>query len=647
MGGLFRIRAKTVMPSVRPRPICVHRARSRVTWLRVLSLFVSTGLTLAIAHPLPAFAEVRRVVLLFDERVELPGMSRLDAEFGRTLQANSTDPVEVYREAMDLSRFGSDTYKSSLRDFLRTKYADKKIDVAVAVMPPAFDFLSRYGSLIFPGTPIVFCGMERKQLGDRSLPPNWYGVLIKRELAPTLEIALRIHPQTREVVVVSGTSEFDDTVSADARNEFRPYQDRLGFTYLSDLPFQSLLETLSHLPPDNIVFFTTLFQDGSGKSFTPYEALEHISAAASVPVYASAADQYLGRGIVGGRLFSFASHGADVAKLVLHVLSGAAPSERVLESTSSRTAFDWRQMQRWGIGEGGLPPDTEIEFRDPNVWRTYRSQIAATVAVILIQALLISSLLYERRHRRYAEVQSRERMSELARVNRFSTAGELTASIAHEINQPLGAIQSNAEAMELVLSSPSPDIDEIKEIAGDILRDQGRASEVIRRLRSTLRKVPFELVDIDLNDVVRETEEFLSALAAGRQVDVSNSIAPRPLFIKADRIQLQQVILNLMINAMDAMSDMPRATRKIGVRTVQTDRFAELSIFDAGPGIPSDKLSDVFEPFFSTKAQGMGIGLSIARTIVEAHDGRIWAENQAAGGAAFHIRLPLLKRSGA
>jgi signal transduction histidine kinase len=618
--------------------------------LRISFLIVWASLALTIAGPLPVSAETRRVVLLFDERVELPGMSRLDAEFVRTLQANSADPVEVYREPMDLSRFGSDTYKSSLRDFLRTKYADKKIDVVVAVMAPASEFLSRYGKLIFPGTPIVFCGLDRKQLGNRPLPPNWYGVLVKREFAPTLDIVLRIHPKIKEIVVVSGTSEFDDTILAVAQNEFRAYESRLAFTYLSDLPFQSLLPILSRLPSDNIVFFTTLFQDGVGKSFIPHEALERISTAASVPVYGSADDQYLGRGIVGGRLYSYASHGADTAKLVLRVLSGGVPSEAVSELTSTKIMFDWRQMQRWGISERSLPPDAEIDFREPSVWRAYGWQIALILTVIVLQAGLISRLLYEQHRRRYAEVQSQQRMSELARVNRFSTAGELTASIAHEINQPLGAIQSNAESMELALNSPSPDIDEIKEIAADIRRDQGRASEVIRRLRSMLRKAPFELSDIDLNDLVRETEEFLSALATGRQVELSNSIATMPLPIRADRIQLQQVILNLIVNGMDAMSDMPKAERKIAVRTTRINGFAELSISDAGPGIPSDKLKDVFEPFFSTKAQGMGIGLSIARTIVEAHDGRIWAENQATGGAAFHIRLPLasnfmLKRS--
>ena len=134
--------------------------------------------------------------------------------------------------------------------------------------------------------------------------------------------------------------------------------------------------------------------------------------------------------------------------------------------------------------------------------------IALVTAVIILQAGLISRLLYEQRRRRYAEVQSQQRMSELARVNRISTAGELTASIAHEINQPLGAIQTNIETADLILKSSSPDIDELKEIVTDIRHDQARASEVIRRLRALLRKAPFELRDIDLNQIVRETEEL-------------------------------------------------------------------------------------------------------------------------------------------
>jgi C4-dicarboxylate-specific signal transduction histidine kinase len=335
----------------------------------------------------------------------------------------------------------------------------------------------------------------------------------------------------------------------------------------------------------------------------------------------------------------------EAGAAAVRILGGKKPDGIKIEPSGfAAPKYDWRELQRWGINESRLPPGSVIYFGEPTAWNKYRSQILWVCAVVLMQAALITGLLYERRRRQLAEVQLRQRVSELARVNRLATAGELTASIAHEINQPLSAIQTNAETMELILKSPLPDIDEMKEIVADIRHDQTRASEVIRRLRSLLRNTPFEVRDIDLNEIVRETEEFVSALSAvgvARQVDVSNSITQVSLPIRGDRIQLQQVILNLIMNAIDAMSDMPSARRKIAVQTRRTDDFAEVSISDAGPGIPPDKLKEVFEPFFTTKAQGMGIGLSIARTIVEAHNGQISAENQTVGGAIFRVQLPL------
>ena len=305
--------------------------------------------------------------------------------------------------------------------------------------------------------------------------------------------------------------------------------------------------------------------------------------------------------------------------------------------------FDWRQMQRFGIGDSNLPPGSTVYFREPTVWERYWWQIALTTAVILAQAGLISALLQERRRRQFAEVQSRQRMAELAHVNRFSTAGELTASIAHEINQPLGAILTNAETADGNPEISEPDIAELKDIVSDILRDDRRASEVIRRMRSLLKKAPFELKNLDLNDLVRETVEFLSTLAVGRKVELVSVITPDALPILGDRIQLQQVILNLVVNGIDAMKDTPSENRIITIRTSRVEKFAELSVSDRGPGIPEDKLKEVFEPFFTSKAEGMGMGLSIARTIIEAHHGQIWAKNRDHGGASFRIKLPLVR----
>jgi hypothetical protein len=158
---------------------------------------------------LPAHGRTRQVVLLYDERTTLPGLGVLDGSIVRTLTSSSAELVEVYRESMDLSRFGSDTYLLLLQDYLHKKYADKKIDVVVAVMSPALDFLLSHENVVFPGTPIVFCGIDRRELGSRALPPRVTGVLLKRAFAPTLDIALKLHPGARRVVFVAGTSEFD------------------------------------------------------------------------------------------------------------------------------------------------------------------------------------------------------------------------------------------------------------------------------------------------------------------------------------------------------------------------------------------------------------------------------------------------------
>ena len=257
------------------------------------------GLTLWLASVSPAFAAPKQVVVLYDERTDLPGLSVLHASLTRRLTSGPPDSVEIYREEMDLSRFGSDGYLLRLRDHLRTKYAGRKIDVVVAAYPPALDFLLTHGDAVFPGAPIVFCGIDRRMLAARSLPSHVTGTLVKREFAPTLELALRLHPGTERIVFVGGTSEFDAQLVKQAREELGRFEDRLAFTWLTALPMRELLTHLSQLPPRTIVLYSTVLRDGAGEHFVPHDVVERASAAANAPVYGFL-DQYLGRGIVGG-----------------------------------------------------------------------------------------------------------------------------------------------------------------------------------------------------------------------------------------------------------------------------------------------------------------------------------------------------------
>ena len=618
------------------RPSCGKR---HIKTCLFAAIFVAATSSHAVAQ-----AQSKQILMLHSFGREFFPWSEYAKAIRREIGHQSPRPVDITDYAIVTARSTNEDPEVAFTTYLQSFYHTRPPDLIVAIGAPASGFVQRQRERLFPAVPVLFTAVDQRFVEERSLTANETSVAVKIDLPPLFQNILQVLPQTKKVVVISGNSPSEQVWLGEMRNNLKSLEDEFQIEYWNDRPFEDMLKDAATLPANTAIFWPQLRVDAAGIVYEGIQPLERLYAVTDAPIF-SYDDVFFTGQTVGGPMLSMANISRQAANVVTRILAGEHPADIKTAPIGYATPrYDWRQLQRWGISEHLLPPGAEIYFREPSLWETYRWVIALVTAVIILQAGLISRLLYEQRRRRYAEVQSRQRMSELARVNRISTAGELTASIAHEINQPLGAIQTNIETAELILKSSSPDVDELKEIVADIRHDQNRASEVIRRLRSLVRKTPFEVRDIDLNDIVRETEELVSALSAigvARQVDLRNSITPLPLPIRGDRIQLQQVILNLIMNAVDAMSDIPSAERKVTIRTARDEDLAEISILDAGPGIPRDKIKEVFEPFFTTKAEGMGIGLSIARTIIEAHDGRIWVENHVGGGADFRIQLPL------
>ncbi len=558
------------------------------------------------------------------------------------MSRQSKAPIDFLDHTLLTARVDDDEALAPFVDYLLALYAKKAPDLIVALGAPAADFVQRYRARLFPNTPMMFTAVEARRVQYDKLTENDTAAAAAHDFPAAIETILQLLPGTKVIAVVNGASPNEVFWQGVLERELAPFSGRVELRWYNRLSFENILRDAASLPPHSAIFWHLMSVDAAGVTHEGNTALHRLSSAANAPIF-SYLDGFFDGSIVGGSMHSVGEGMAVAAAAAIRILNGEKAGDiKVPPSRFKLPRFDWRQMQRFGISDRNLPPGSTVYFREPTVWERYSWQIALVTAVILLQGGLILALLREHRRRRLAEVQSRQRMAELARVMRFSTAGELTASIAHEINQPLGSILTNAETAQAILKSPSPDMAELNEIVGDILRDDQRASEVIRRMRSLLTKAPFELKSLDLNEVARETVEFLSSLVVGRKVELTSLITPDALPILGDCIQLQQVILNLVVNGIDAMKDTPSENRIVSIRTARVNNFAQLSVSDRGSGIPKDKLKEVFAPFFSSKAEGMGMGLSIARTIIEAHHGLIWAKNRDHGGASFRIRLPLV-----
>jgi len=235
-------------------------------------------------------------------------------------------------------------------------------------------------------------------------------------------------------------------------------------------------------------------------------------------------------------------------------------------------------------------------------------------------------------------------LQELAHVTRVTMLGELAGSFAHELTQPLTAALNNSIVAKELLSQGHPDLPKVQLVVDDILTLTRRASEVIKRLRKLLENREVQLKPVSLNKVITEILDLVRDEAILKKIKVSTHLTHRLPFVMADRIQLQQVFLNLLVNAFDAMQRIPARRRQMSIRTFAIDSsFVTLEVQDSGPGIPPERLAKVFDPYFTTKSKGMGMGLSICRSIVTAHHGKISAANNPGRGATFSVMLPTLE----
>lgn len=585
-------------------------------------------------------SQAKRVLMLFSEGKDVPGNIMLEQAVRAELQKASTNRIEFLAEYLDSSHFSGKEHVHVFQDYLGEKYAGQNLDLIIAFPSQDYTLAGELPDALFPDVPVVFVAVNELEVPLAISKLGVTGIVQRFDLRGTLGLIMRLQPDTRRVVVIGGTSEADRAILGRI-GETAQSLEGIEFDFWTNRPVAELPGAVKLLPTDTVILLSTVHRDVTGQRFFTSQLAQMLAPPASVPVYVLG-ESALGSGALGGVVVDLEDLGARTGQLALRVLESANPEALPIEvATKGTPMMDWRALQRWGIKKSRAPADGVIRYRPKTLWDEHRDLFLISVVVFLAQAVTITGLLVQRRQRRRAEVEILNQRTELAHVARVSTMGQLSSALTHELNQPLGAILRNAEAAELLLEREHPDLKEIQAILADIRQDDQRAGSVIDRMRSLLKRHSLESNALALGGLLEETVKLAWSDAQARRVNLMLQVPAALPVVHGDRVHLQQVLLNLILNGMDAMAGCAAAERLLTVRAEPTkDGNVEVAVTDSGTGIPPEKMKLLFEPFFTTKPNGMGMGLAISRTIIEAHNGKIQAENNAGRGATFKFTLP-------
>jgi signal transduction histidine kinase len=610
--------------------------------LSVSNRFVGAALAgclVACGSSVEAQPKVQQVLLLHGSDRGNLVLDSFTGNFRVDLDDRAGRPVNVVQIVIGPTGFVS-APEHAVVDYIRATFADRpKPDLIMTVSGPAAVFARKYRQQLFPNTPLLFASVDQRFLRDAPLAEKEVAVAVANDFPRLVDDILHLLPRTKQVFVVTGSGPLGRFWRRELEDQFQRFGQRVTFVWSDQLSLAEILRRCSSLPPDSAIFYISFGADAQGGAYADERVLTELHASANAPLFASHTP-LLGHGIVGGRLLSIGDLSRSTADVATRILNGAPPgSIEVPPLLPAQPMFDWRELQRWGIAESRLPAGSVVLHRRPTLWQEHKRTVLVSIGALVIQSLLILGLLYQRRARRQAESDSRRSLALAADASRRQTMSALTTSIAHELGQPLSSMIHNAEALQAMIDADSAPSGTMREILSDIRTQSVQAAQIIERHRTMLRSHQLDTKPIDVHAVVHESLALVAHDLKTREIEAAVNLSSNPCVVSGDPVLLQQVLVNLMMNAIDAMAETPKARRRLTISTAVRVADVELSVRDAGAGLPPQLDGTLFTPFVTTKPHGLGIGLTIARTIVDAHGGTISARNNPEGGATLAITL--------
>jgi signal transduction histidine kinase len=587
-------------------------------------------------------AEIKRVMLLHSFGRDFKPWSEYATSIRTELDRQSPWPLDITEHSLVSARSNDENPEGPFVEYLQALFAKQPLDLIVSIGAPAAAFVQKNRQRLFANIPMVFTAVEQRRVQYSALTDNDAVVPVWINYFAALENILQVLPETKNVTVVVGTSPIEKFWKEAIGKEAEPLANRISVSWTDHFSFDQLLKHAAQLPPKSAIFWELMIVDAAGGVHEGGAALSRLRAVANAPIF-SYDESFFGRDIVGGPILRVADTSRQTAAVGVRILSGEkAGGIKTPPVQFAKPMFDWRELQRWSISESRLPPGSTVYFREPSLWEKYRLQIAAVGTALLLQTILISWLLYEHWRRQTAEAASAQQMLELARMNRYATAGELSASIAHEIRQPLAAIAASGGAGLNWLKRQVPDLEEVRLTLETIVKESHRADDVVKGVRAMFKNELTLRTKVDLNEVVEQVLVLTARSMDANNIVVQTSLSrdPPPI-VTVDPVQIQQVILNLIMNSIEAIGTSNHWMRTVRVETwIDEAGFVVLTVADSGPGFDAKVADDVFAPFVTTKPNGMGMGLSICKSIIEKHGGELTAEAASPRGAVFRVVLP-------
>ncbi len=591
---------------VRPIPcfLCKSGAGRRFRRVALTGLLLLGAAVNAAAQP----AQKQVLVLQSFDRGNLV-LDNFTAHFHVELDQRTERPVNFVQVVVGPS--GSvGAPEQAVVDFIRSIFANvSKPDLIVAMAGPASVFARKYRRLLYPDTPLLLAAVDQRYLRDASPVENETAVAAALDFSRLLDEVLHVLPQTKQVFMVAGSGPAGKFWRRELDEPFARFHDRLTFVWFDDLSLAEMLHRSASLPDNSAILYITFGTDSAGAAYADERVLAKLHATANAPIF-SALSVHLGAGMVGGSLMAMDDLARRSADVAIRLLNGAPPTSfNVPPQLAGQPIYDWRELQRWGIPESRLPPGSVVRYRAPSLWQEHRVTVLSVVGVLAVQSLLIVGLLYQRRARQRAENDSRRNLALAADASRRETMSALASSIGHELGQPLGSIMHNAQALQMMVAANRATSDTIGEILSDIQTQGVRATQIIDRHRTMLKSRQLDKKPIDLHAVINETLALVAHDMSARQVEATVDLPSSPCVINGDQVLLQQVLVNLVVNAMDAMAETPPGRRHVTIRSNVRAADVDVSVRDTGPGLPAEIIGTLFRPFVTTKSHGLGMGL--------------------------------------